>query len=184
MPRTISPAHRDEALRLLDRAGSILDIAREVSRLMRQAEIPGVIIGGIAVVLHGHLRATEDIDVFLDQPLEPMADMLVEAGFQYDKKRREFVRGEVPVHLVTREQVANPPRHAIEIDGITTVSLPDLIEMKLKSGSENILRAQDLADVIGLIRKNRLTGEFARHLTKALRPVYRKLVKAIETEGH
>ncbi len=151
---------------------------------MRQAEIPGVIIGGIAVVLHGHLRATEDIDVFLDQPLEPMADMLVEAGFQYDKKRREFVRGEVPVHLVTREQVANPPRHAIEIDGITTVSLPDLIEMKLKSGSENILRAQDLADVIGLIRKNRLTGEFARHLTKALRPVYRKLVKAIETEGH
>jgi len=184
MPRTVSRAHREEALRLLDKRGSILDLAREVCRLMRQAGISGVVIGGIAVVLHGHLRATEDIDVFLDQPLEEMADMLIAAGFQYDEKRREFVRGEVPVHVVTRAQVAKPPRQAVEIEGITTVSLADLIEMKLKSGSENILRAQDLADVIGLIRKNGLTGEFARHLDKSLRPVYRKLVKAIETEDH
>jgi len=110
--------------------------------------------------------------------------MLAAAGFHYNEKRREFVRGAVPVHLVTREQVAKPPRQAVEIEGITTVSLPDLIEMKLKSGSENILRAQDLADVIGLIRQNGLTGEFARQLDKSVRPIYRKLVKAIETEGH
>jgi hypothetical protein len=81
------------------------------------------------------------------------------------------VRGEVLGHLVTRAQIAKPPRQAIEIEGITTVSLPDSIEMKLKSGREDILRAQDLADVIGLIRKNSLTGEFARHLDKSVRPV-------------
>jgi len=166
----------------LDRAGSILDIAREVSRLMRQAEIPGAVIGGIAVVLHGRVRSAADIDVFLDQPLEPFADMLIEAGFQYHKKRRESVRGEVPVHLVTREQVAKPPRQTIEIEGITTVSLPDLIEMKLQSGTENILRAHDLADVIGLIRKNRLTGKFGRHLDEAVRPMYCNLLEAIELE--
>jgi hypothetical protein len=182
MPRTVSRAHREEALRLLDQRGLILDLARELSRLMRQAGIPGVVIGGIAVVLHGHVRSTKDIDVFLDQPLEPMADMLIAAGFQSDKKRREFVRGEVPVHLVTREQVAKPPKHSVEIEGITTVSLPDLIEMKLTSGSENILRAQDLADVIGLIRRNGLTGEFARLLDVTVRSVYGKLVEAIESE--
>jgi hypothetical protein len=38
-------------------------------------------------------------------------------------------------------------------------------------------------DVIRLIRHNGLGGEFARHLDKSLRPVYRKLVKAIEKEG-
>jgi hypothetical protein len=156
---------RDEALSLLDRRGSILELAREISRLMRREAIPGVVIGGIAVVLHGHLRVTKDVDVFLDQPLQPIA------------------REGVPLHLVTREQVAKPPRETLEIEGVTTVSLADLIEMKLSSGMRNMLRAQDLADVIGLIRHNGLTSEFARRLDKSLRPTFRKLVKAIEQEG-
>jgi hypothetical protein len=70
-----------------------------------------------------------------------------------------------------------------EIEGITTVSLADLIEMKLRSGTENLLRAQDLADVIGLIRRHQLSGEFARHLSKELRPEFRKLARAIRREG-
>jgi hypothetical protein len=182
-PRVLSRVLRDEALNLLDQRGSILELAREITALMRREDIPGVVIGGIAVVLHGHLRTTKDIDVFLDQPLETIADLLIAEGFQFDAQRREFVREGVPVHLVTREQLAKPPRKTIEIEGIMTVSLADLIEMKLTSGSENILRAQDLADVIGLIRHNRLTGEFARNLDKSLRSTYRKLVKAIQHEG-
>jgi Nucleotidyltransferase of unknown function (DUF6036) len=174
---------RDEALSLLDRRGSILELAREISRLMRREAIPGVVIGGIAVVLHGHLRVTKDVDVFLDQPLQPIADLLLAEGFAYDEKRREFTREGVPLHLVTREQVAKPPRETLEIEGVTTVSLADLIEMKLSSGMRNMLRAQDLADVIGLIRHNGLTSEFARRLDKSLRPTFRKLVKAIEQEG-
>jgi hypothetical protein len=182
MPRTISQTLRDEALSLLERRGTILDLARELSRVMQQEKIPGVIIGGIAVVLHGHLRSTKDIDIFLDDSLERIAAALAAHGFQRDRARHEFVRDGVPVHLVTREQVARPPRKRIEIEGITTVSLADLVEMKLESGSKNILRAQDLADVIGLIRQNGLTGEFARHLDKSVRSEYRKLVKAIRED--
>jgi hypothetical protein len=55
--------------------------------------------------------------------------------------------------------------------------------MKLRSGSTNLLRAQDLADVIGLIRHHRLTNGFARQLDKALRPIFRKLVRLIQREG-
>ena len=66
---------RDEALRILDKQGTVLDIAREVSHLMRAAGIPGVVIGGIAVVLHGHVRTTKDIDIFVPPPLEPLADL-------------------------------------------------------------------------------------------------------------
>jgi hypothetical protein len=177
--RTISTRLRDEALRLLDRRGAILDLARELSDLMRRENIPGVVIGGIAVVLHGHVRSTTDIDIFVDQPLEEIARVLCAHGFEYHEARREFVRDGVPVHLVTTEQIVRAPKQPMEIDGITTVSLADLIEMKLESGSKNVLRAQDLADVIGLIRHNGLTGEFARHLHKSLRSEYRKLAKAI-----
>jgi hypothetical protein len=182
MPRTISRVLRDEALSLLDRRGSILELARELSRLMQRQNVPGVVIGGIAVVLHGHVRSTKDIDIFVDQPLETIASVLRAAGFQYDEARREFMRDEIPVHLVTREQLARAPRKTMEIDGVTTVSLADLIEMKLESGSKNVLRAQDLADVIGLIRHNDLSSEFARHLDKSLRSAYRKLVKAIRED--
>jgi len=96
---------------------------------------------------------------------------------------KEFVREGVPVHLVTIDQLRQPPRKTVEIEGITTVSLEDLIEIKLRSGSSNLLRAQDMADAIGLIRHHRLTGEFARHLDKALRPTFRRLIKELKREG-
>jgi hypothetical protein len=55
--------------------------------------------------------------------------------------------------------------------------------MKLRSGSTNLLRAQDLADVIGLIRHHQLRRGFARHLDKTLRPAFRKLVYMIQQES-
>src|SRR5262245_48559780 len=76
MPRTISRLLRDEALSLLDKRGSILELARSLSRVMIRENIPGVVIGGIAVVLHGHVRSTKDIDIFVDQALEPLASVL------------------------------------------------------------------------------------------------------------
>jgi hypothetical protein len=87
------------------------------------------------------------------------------------------------VHLVKLEQLKQAPCKLVEIEGITKVSLVDLIEMKLRSGSSNLLRAQDLADAIGLIRRHRLTAEFARHLEDSLRSTYRKLVKELELEA-
>lgn len=95
---------------------------------------------------------------------------------------KAFIKHGVQVQLVLPEHVKLPLRGTLEIDGITTVTLVDLIGMKLQSGSTNILRAQDLADVIGLIRRHQLTGEFARHLDKTLRPPFRKLVRLIQRE--
>jgi hypothetical protein len=89
----------------------------------------------------------------------------------------------VPIHLVLPEQAGLSPKKAVTIEGVTTVTLADLIDMKLRSGSTNLLRAQDLADVIGLIRHHRLTSGFARHLDKALRPAFRLLVRKIQRES-
>ncbi len=179
----IHPRLRDEALLLMDGRGSLLDTARDLSRLLRDAGLSGAVIGGIAVVLHGHLRTTRDIDIYSNEPLDILADLLTSQGFTLDAARREFVREGIPVHLVRPDQVPTPPRELLEIDGITTVSLADLIAMKLRSGTRNLLRAQDLADVIGLIRRHDLDAVFARDLPKDLRPEFRKLVRAIRQEG-
>jgi hypothetical protein len=166
----------------LDKRGSILDIAREVSSLMRENDLRGVVVGGVSVVLHGHVRTTKDVDVFLEGPLDSLANLLTANGFAFDEERKEFVREGVSVHLVTIEQLKQAPRKTVEIEGITTVSLEDLIEIKLRSGSSNLLGAQDLADAIGLIRHHRLTAEFVRHLDESLWPTYRRIIRD-ETRG-
>jgi hypothetical protein len=183
MPRTLTRQLRDQALNLLDHRGTILELARELSQFMRREGIPGVVIGGIAVLLHGYVRTTEDIDVFVDQHSSTLKDLLIAEGFEFDEQRREFVRYGIPVQFVTRDLVVNPPRRTVEIEGIITVSLPDLIGMKLESGSKNVLRTKDMADVIGLILRHGLKSDFARHLDKSLRPTFRKLVKAIRQAG-
>src|SRR5437867_3915969 len=123
MTRAISRALRDQALRLLDRRGTILELAREISRLARRQGIPAVVVGGIAVMLHGHVRSTNDVDVFVDQPLESIAKLLLAEGFAYDEQRREFSLRGVPLHRVTREQISKPPKEIVEIEGVTTVGL-------------------------------------------------------------
>ncbi len=173
---------RDEGLRILQGEGAILEIAREVSALMRAAGIDGAIVGGVAVVLHGHVRTTIDVDVYVPEPLESFSTVLQENGFEFDADRREFVKRGVAVHLVKLEQIKHPPKKLEEIEQITTVSLADLINMKLRSGSSNVLRAQDLADVIGLIRHHKLSAEFVPRIDKNLRVEYRRLVKAVAND--
>lgn len=163
---------------MLEGKGAILDIARRVSALMIAHQHPGAVIGGVAVVLHGHVRTTADVDVYTPDPAA-LGNLLRADGFAFSKTRREFTLGGVPVQFVTDDVVGTPPQHMAEIDGVRTITLPDLINMKLRSGLNNLLRAQDLADVIGLIRQRRLTNAFAGKLDKDVRPEFRKLVKAI-----
>ena len=164
---------------MLQGRGAILETAREVSDLLREANIRAAVIGGVAVVLHGHVRTTMDIDLFAPDKLDACGDALTKSGFTFDPTRREFVKNNVPVHLVTTEHVKQPPREFIELEGIRTVALHELINMKLVSGLNDPLRAQDLADVIGLIRHHRLSPTFAAKLEKSVRPEFRKLVRAI-----
>jgi hypothetical protein len=173
----------DEALMTLQGGGPVMETAREVSRLLRQSGIRGAVIGGVAVVLHGHVRTTIDVDVFVADDPSLLADVFRREGFEYDSDRRQFLKRGVPVHLKTIHQVKVAPRSFENIDEITTVSLPDLLSMKLRSGSQNLLRAQDLADVIGLMRRHGLTGEFARRIDADLRDEFRKLTLALQREA-
>jgi len=84
----------------------------------------------------------------------------------------------VAVHLVPEEMVKLPSAF-VEIEGVTTVRLGDLISIKLKSGLSSKVRAQDIADVIGLIRAHNLGGAFATKLDRAVRKEFKELVQAV-----
>jgi len=74
----------------------------------------------------------------------------------------------------------NPEESTIEIDGIKTVSLEKLIELKLASGMTAPHRLKDLADVQEIIKIKNLSADFAEKLNPFVREKYLELQKAVE----
>jgi Nucleotidyl transferase of unknown function (DUF2204) len=173
---------RDEALLMLEGRGAVLETARDISRILQENEIAGAVIGGVSVTLHGHVRATSDVDVFVPEPLATFAEHLRAAGYDFDPHQREFIQEKVPVHLVPPSHAFPIPSHFTVIDDVRTVSLADLINLKLRSGLSSVLRSQDLADVIALIRVNKLDGRFASRISKPLRAEFRRLLAAVRSD--
>ena len=171
----------EEALMAIPGAGPVMQVAREVSRILREQKIDGPVIGGVAVVLHGHTRTTVDVDLYAPQPRE-LGDALTAAGFVLEAAEEQFVKDRVPVHLVPASQIGIVPQKRIEIDGVTTISLADLINIKLRSGRDNVLRAKDLGDVIDLIRHHRLRKDFLPRIDTSVRKEFERLVDAIERD--
>jgi hypothetical protein len=62
-----------------------VSVLRDLLRRLVRDEIRFVIVGGVAVVLHGHLRATKDLDIMIDlSPGEARKaiDAMLEAGLR------------------------------------------------------------------------------------------------------
>lgn len=122
--------------------------------------------------LHGHVRATKDLNVYVPEPVSESSDALIANGYSLDAKRREFRRAGIPVQIVTDEQTGGPPSRICTIRRIQTVGLADLINMKLRSGRQSVRRAQDIADVIVLIRVCKPTSAYAGRIDRAQRGAY------------
>jgi hypothetical protein len=172
---TPSPTLDWWALSLLSSESELLELARRVA-----TATGAPVLGGIAVFLHGYRRTTEDIDLQASDP-NAVADALRGLGAEWDESNRQFVLDGVPIHLVTDAQTGGPAAEIVEIQGVPTVSLPDLIRFKLRSGLDRPQRAQDLADVVELIKRVPLSKAFAARLPRAQRAPFKQLVDAIET---
>ncbi|MBI4878555.1 MAG: hypothetical protein HY812_02705 [Planctomycetes bacterium] len=151
----------------------LLILARQVT-----AATGAPVVGGIAVFLHGYRRTTADIDLLAAAPRETAA-VLEKLGATWDEQHREHVLDGVPIHLVTLDQAGGPPQEIVRIQGVAAVSLRDLVRQKLRTGLDRPDRAQDLADVVELIRHVPLDKRFASRLPKTLRVPFKKLVDAV-----
>ena len=77
----------------------------------------------------------------------------------------------------------DPKDVSVEIDGVKTITLEKLIELKLASGISAPHRLKDLADVLELIRVKRLNADFAAQLDETVRTKFLELHRAAETAG-
>jgi hypothetical protein len=74
----------------------------------------------------------------------------------------------------------DPSENQTEIDGVKTLTLEKLIELKLASGMTAPHRLKDLADVQELVKVKNLAADYASVLNPFVREKFLELQKAVE----
>jgi predicted nucleotidyltransferase len=137
----------------------------KVLRLLNEHEIRYVIVGGIAVILHGSPRLTADLDIIID--LEPVKarqaiEVLQRAGFMAeipvdirefaDEKVRRSWMAEKHMKALSLHDRETPPT-VIDILAESPIAFEDLYQRaKLISLDEMTLRIASIPDLIVLKR--------------------------------
>lgn len=154
-------------------------------------QIDYVVIGAVALNQHGYQRFTSDIDILLTpEGLQRFRAELVGRGYRpalegATRKFRATVEN-VPIEIITSGEFPgdgrakavsfpDPPQVAVMIDGVKTVSLEKLVELKLASGMTGLGRRRDLGDVQELIRALDLNSDFAAKIDESVRALYLEL---------
>jgi hypothetical protein len=184
-----------EGLAFFRGKGMLNDALKKLTSDLEKNGIDYVVIGAIALNQHGYRRFTEDIDLLLTREgLENFHEKLVGLGYRpaFTGARKKFrTTGEnVPVEVITSGeypgdglpkpvQFPNPNDVAVVIDGVKTLSLEKLVELKLSSGISAPDRLKDLADVQELIKLKGLDEDFAAKLDEYVREKYLELGRAV-----
>lgn len=186
----------DEGLRFFMGEGILNETLRRVVRDLEKHGINYVVVGAIALNSYGYRRFTEDIDLVLTRAgLEKFRNELIGRGyrpaFEGATKKFRTTAENVSVEIITTEEFPgdgkpkpvrfpDPGENNVAIDGIKTVSLEQLIELKLASGMTAPHRLKDLADVQELIKIKDLNAAYAEKLHPFVREKYLELQKAVE----
>lgn len=157
----MSKSHRGDLGQLADIvAPRVLLDAIETSRLLGELGVPHALVGGLAVGLHGHPRATKDVDFMVsDEAFETTEPLLT---------YRAELTDAVTVGVV--DLLAVPPRRpalraALELPArgaIPVIDVPGLVLMKLDAG-----RPQDIADVHALLDAGASADAVGSYLVRA-----------------
>lgn len=184
-----------EGLRFFNGKGMLNDALTKLADDLGRNNIDYAVIGAVALNQHGYRRFTEDIDLLMTRDgLERFRESLVGLGYRpaFEGARKKFrtTDGNVPVEIIITGEFPgdglpkpvifpNPAESVVEIDGVNTISLEKLIELKLASGMTAGDRLKDLADVQELIKLKRLDVAFAERLNDFVRTKYLELYRSV-----
>ena len=140
-------------------------------RSLNEAGVKYVLVGGYAVILHGHYRSTGDLDIWVEQSEEnyikilkafqlfkmPVFDMTL-SNFLENSEMDVFTFGKPPVSIdimlsvkgLNFDETFNEAKFT-NVEGleVKVISFPALLKAKLTSG-----RLKDLDDIQNLKEEN------------------------------
>lgn len=185
-----------EGLRFFRGEGLMNQTLKQLAADLDARQIAYAVIGAVALNQHGYQRFTSDIDILLTSAgLERFRAELVGRGYRpaFEGATRKFraTAENVPIEVITSGEFPgdgrakavsfpDPASVAVEIDGVKTVSLEKLVELKLASGQTGLGRLRDLADVQDLIRILDLAADFSEKIDASVRDKYRELWEGVQ----
>jgi hypothetical protein len=153
--------------------------------------------GGLAVGFRGHLRVTVDIDILITaEGLRRFKEQWLGRGdvekVTGSKGIRDTESG-IPIDFLIAgdfpgdgrpKPVRFPEPGSLSLGDMSyrVVDLRTLVELKLASGLSAPVRLIDLADVIALIRANKLGPDFSALLDPSVRHKFAELWQAAQSE--
>ena len=159
-------------------------------------QIPYVMIGAVGLNLYGYHRFTTNVNLVMTSAgLSRFGELLVGRGYRpaFQEATRKFRTTDANVQIevcVTGEYPGDgrpnpvafpdPEERSVQINGVTTVSLTKLIDLKLASGISGPGRLKDLGDVQELIRFLGLSASLAAELDPYVRAKYLELHADLE----
>ncbi|MEO8182911.1 MAG: hypothetical protein ABI895_29105 [Deltaproteobacteria bacterium] len=136
---------------------AIIRVARKVSRLLAQQEIPHALAGGLAVGLQGYNRMTMDVDFVIPKSARsaieqlglttPISGQLRGVAVQVDRVDVHFLFVGKPVR---QRDIASP----VQLAGFATIALVPLVAMKMGAG-----RHKATIDVVALLKLGKVPVE-------------------------
>jgi len=179
-----------EAERYFMGEAKVQQAAQAIATALDELGVPYAIAGGLSVSMHGHPRTTDDVDVLLTvEGLRRFKGRYLGRGwvdrFPGSKNMRD-VRNGVKIDVLLTGQYPgdglpkpvkfpDPVDAGVEIDGLQTMDLTTLIELKLASGMTSPDRPRDFDDVIQLVRANGLLQDFSLGLNPWVRAKFLEL---------
>ncbi len=194
-----SPAEAyEEGLRFFMGKGLLNNALLRIASDLDAHGIDYNVIGAIALNQHGYRRFTEDIDLLLTKEgLEKFRVELIGLGYRpaFEGSTKQFrtTPENIPIDIITSGEYPgdglpkpvkfpDPSENAVVIDGVKTLGLEKLIELKLASGMTAPDRLKDLADVQELIKTKPLDSSFASSLDPSVREKFLELYhRGVET---
>jgi hypothetical protein len=180
-----------EGSRHFEGKSAVQEALHKITRRLGDLGIPYAVAGGMALFAHGFRRFTEDVDILVTrESLKTIHDKLEGLGYvppsTKSKNLRDAEHGVRIEFLVAGEYPGDgkpkpvafpdPAEAGVELGGITYLSLPRLVELKLASGmTGGVPRLKDFADVVALIQALDLPAEFAESLDPYVRDRFREL---------
>lgn len=172
----------EEVRMFFDDQGPVPQTFRQLKQHLRDAQIPHIFLGAMAVNAHGLRRSTEDVDVCMrtDDLERFKAEFVGPVYRSVEGRPRKFydpetqvsfdilLAGEIAGNTRKQREVRFPdPDEAETIDGAPFVSLARLIELKLVTW-----RFKDWGDVVELIRERNLDESFGDQYNPLVRQAY------------
>lgn len=186
----------EEGLNFFEGRGMLNETLRRLAGDLEKNEIEYAVIDAIALNQHGYQRFTADIDLLLSKAgLEKFHETLVGLGYRpaFEGARKKFrsTQRNVPIEIITAGEYPGdgkpkpisfpePEVSGVVINGIKTVTLEMLINLKLASGMTDPGRLKDLADVQELIRLKDLDTSFAEQLHPYVRAKFLELHQGVQ----